>query len=84
MFSIVMFYWVYNSPCLVHPTSKPQSLNLLYFAEELEELFGKCGFVVAQACYVHKETVNHKENISAPRVFVQGKFVKKEEQQTGN
>ena len=34
------------------------------------------GFEVVENSYVQKETVNLKEGVSAPRVFIQGRFVK--------
>ena len=34
------------------------------------------GFEVASSEYVHRQTVNKKEGLEVPRIFVQGKFVK--------
>lgn len=34
------------------------------------------GFDVKVCGYVHRRTVNVKENIDTPRIFIQGKFVK--------
>ncbi len=34
------------------------------------------GFEVSGSRYVHRETVNRKEGLTAARVFVQGKFIK--------
>ncbi|KAK7109716.1 tRNA N(3)-cytidine methyltransferase METTL6-like [Littorina saxatilis] len=48
-----------------------------YFSLELlEELAREAGFEVQQNQYVHRETINKKEGICVPRIFVQAKFVK--------
>lgn len=45
-------------------------------AEKLAELVKGAGFDVVENRYVQKETVNVKEGVSAPRVFIQGRFIK--------
>ncbi|XP_021370240.1 methyltransferase-like protein 6 isoform X2 [Mizuhopecten yessoensis] len=48
-----------------------------YFTTELlTELVTEAGFIVRECDYVQRETVNKKEGLSVPRIFVQGKFVK--------
>lgn len=48
-----------------------------YFSEEhLSKLFAHSGYIVESSSYVTRETVNKKEGICVPRVFVQGKFRK--------
>ncbi|XP_078703704.1 tRNA N(3)-cytidine methyltransferase METTL6-like [Branchiostoma floridae x Branchiostoma belcheri] len=48
-----------------------------YFStDELSKLFTSSGFSVMNNEYVLRETVNKKEGLCVPRVFVQGKFVK--------
>ncbi|XP_053695046.1 tRNA N(3)-methylcytidine methyltransferase METTL6 [Sabethes cyaneus] len=48
-----------------------------YFAaEEVSRLFRDAGFDVVVSSYIHRRTVNPKENIDVPRIFVQGKFRK--------
>ncbi|CAN8000144.1 unnamed protein product [Ixodes hexagonus] len=48
-----------------------------YFSEEsLARLFRDAGFEAESNAYVRRETVNKKEGICVPRVFVQGKFRK--------
>ncbi|XP_058815699.1 tRNA N(3)-methylcytidine methyltransferase METTL6-like [Topomyia yanbarensis] len=48
-----------------------------YFAEdEVGGLFRKAGFEVVTNSYIYRRTVNPKENIDVPRIFVQGKFRK--------
>lgn len=50
-----------------------------YFAEtEVTELFRRAGFTVVVNSYIHRRTINPKENIDVPRIFVQGKFRKPE------
>ncbi|XP_030846584.1 methyltransferase-like protein 6 [Strongylocentrotus purpuratus] len=49
-----------------------------YFSTDvLSDLFIKAGFDVVVNEYVYRETVNKKEGLSVPRVFVQSKFSKK-------
>lgn len=48
-----------------------------YFSDtEIGCLFEKCGFSVVSNEYIHRRTVNPKENIDVGRIFVQGKFMK--------
>jgi methyltransferase-like protein 6 len=53
---------------------------LVLFTEKLAELVQGAGFEVVENGYVQKETVNVKEGISAPRVFIQGRFLKPPDQ----
>ena len=48
----------------------------IVFAEELTKLFHEAGFVMQTCEYIMRKTVNKKEGLSVPRVFVQGRFVK--------
>ena len=61
-----------------------QASNLHFYlcleiTDLLSDLFSKAGFDVVVNEYVHRQTVNKKEGISVPRVFVQSKFSKKTE-----
>ncbi|XP_059056553.1 tRNA N(3)-methylcytidine methyltransferase METTL6 [Achroia grisella] len=48
-----------------------------YFTEEeLEKLFVEAGFEIVMNTYVQRRTVNFKEGIDVPRIFVQGKYRK--------
>lgn len=48
-----------------------------YFStSELATLTEAAGFQVISNGYVNRRTVNVKENIDAPRIFIQGKFLK--------
>ncbi|GBP08211.1 Methyltransferase-like protein 6 [Eumeta japonica] len=48
-----------------------------YFTEEeLLELFTEAGFEILMNTYVERRTVNLKEKIDVPRIFVQGKYRK--------
>ncbi|XP_053601938.1 tRNA N(3)-methylcytidine methyltransferase METTL6 [Plodia interpunctella] len=48
-----------------------------YFTEEeLAKLFSEAGFEVLMNTYVQRRTVNFKEGIDVPRIFVQGKYLK--------
>jgi len=48
-----------------------------YFTlEYVSELVRECGLEVEDVRYVHKRTVNKKEGVDVPRIFVQGKFKK--------
>ncbi|XP_062133976.1 tRNA N(3)-methylcytidine methyltransferase METTL6, partial [Drosophila sulfurigaster albostrigata] len=49
-----------------------------YFAEqELAQLFNDSDFEVISNNYVHRRTLNLKEGIDVPRIFLQGKFRKR-------
>ncbi|XP_026501101.1 tRNA N(3)-methylcytidine methyltransferase METTL6 [Vanessa tameamea] len=48
-----------------------------YFTEEeLAKLFSEAGFEIIMNTYVQRRTVNFKEGIDVPRIFVQGKYKK--------
>lgn len=48
-----------------------------YFSKDLvERLFHQAGFQTLDNDYAHRRTVNKKENIDVPRIFVQAKFMK--------
>ncbi|XP_017881272.1 methyltransferase-like protein 6 isoform X1 [Ceratina calcarata] len=48
-----------------------------YFSvEEVSSLFESVGFKTMACDYVHRRTINLKEKIDVPRIFVQGKFEK--------
>lgn len=48
-----------------------------YFSvEEVKILFESCGFETVSCSYIQRRTVNVKENIDVPRIFVQAKFKK--------
>ena len=48
------------------------------FPDKVLELAGNCGFdlLESQCEYIQRETINKKEDLCVPRIFVQGKFVK--------
>ncbi|EDW01533.1 GH21487 [Drosophila grimshawi] len=49
-----------------------------YFEEQqLAQLFTSSGFEVLSNSYVHRRTLNLKEGIDVPRIFLQGKFRKR-------
>lgn len=49
-----------------------------YFSlDAVEKIFVGAGFEVVENSYVHRRTVNKKENVDVGRIFVQSKFVKK-------
>ncbi|CAG5098075.1 Similar to Mettl6: tRNA N(3)-methylcytidine methyltransferase METTL6 (Mus musculus) [Cotesia congregata] len=48
-----------------------------YFSvEELQKIFESAGFETITCEYVHRRTVNVKEKVDVPRIFVQAKFRK--------
>lgn len=48
-----------------------------YFSTEyLETIFIEAGFEILLNTYVHKRTINRKENLDVPRIFVQSKVKK--------
>lgn len=49
-----------------------------YFSEsEISQLFTSNNFEVMSSSYVYRRTINLKERINVPRIFIQGKFRKK-------
>ena len=46
-----------------------------YFADFVEKLFHLAGFQTLVNEYAHRRTVNKKEGIDVPRIFVQAKFI---------
>ena len=50
--------------------------SYFFSREEVEALMKGAGLEVKESCYVNRETVNKKEGLQVPRVFVQGVFVK--------
>ena len=55
-----------------------QDGTMTYFfeKEEIELLMSKCGFQTVTLEYVERRTINKKEGIDVPRIFIQGKFRK--------
>ncbi|KAJ8667016.1 hypothetical protein QAD02_008678 [Eretmocerus hayati] len=47
-----------------------------FSTEEIQDLFKSSGFKAISCSYIQRRTVNLKENIDVPRIFVQGKFIK--------
>ncbi|KAB0800813.1 hypothetical protein PPYR_06552 [Photinus pyralis] len=48
-----------------------------YFSLEFtSELLSKAGFEVVNISYIHRRTINKKDNIDVPRIFLQAKFKK--------
>ncbi|XP_022666299.1 methyltransferase-like protein 6 [Varroa jacobsoni] len=51
--------------------------RVYYFSEEaVRTLFENSGFLARENSYICRRTINRKEGIDVPRVFVQSKFVK--------
>ena len=44
--------------------------------DRVEGLFLQAGFYMFENEYVHRRTVNKKEGIDVPRIFIQAKFQK--------
>ena len=55
-----------------------QDGTMTYFfnKEEIELLLTKCGFETLTLEYVERRTINKKEGVDVPRIFIQGKFRK--------
>ena len=51
--------------------------SFFFSIEHIQELMTKTGFDILTCHYVHRRTVNKKEGVDEPRVFVQGRFIKK-------
>ena len=53
-------------------------LRCYYFeVDALKKLFVDAGFEAIECKYVQRQTVNKKEDVSVPRVFVQAQFLKR-------
>ncbi|KAI9564232.1 hypothetical protein GHT06_007970 [Daphnia sinensis] len=50
--------------------------SYFFSVECLKQLVAEAGFDVASCHYVNRRTVNKKEGVDEPRVFVQGKFIR--------
>ncbi|ELT90658.1 hypothetical protein CAPTEDRAFT_137298 [Capitella teleta] len=48
--------------------------SYFFSREKLTELFNEAGFETEKCDYILRETINKKEGVCVPRVFVQGKF----------
>jgi len=53
------------------------AIIFISISEKLSELATPAGFEVLENRYVQKQTVNLKEGISAPRIFLQAKLRRK-------
>lgn len=56
------------------------TLSLSLISEKLNSIMESCGLKTLQCNYVHRSTINKKEGLDVPRIFVQGKFSKCVEQ----
>jgi len=65
---------------------KRQDNTRCYYFEvdALRTLFEEAGFEAVECRYVQRQTVNKKEDVSVPRVFVQAQFVKKAGEKTAD
>ena len=54
----------------------------LFFSEYLANLASEAGFELVSNVYVLRETVNKKEGLCVPRVFLQAKFRKPNNERT--
>ena len=48
----------------------------LHPPEKLAELGTEAGFEVTESRYIQRETVNKKEGLCVPRIFIQGRLIK--------
>lgn len=51
--------------------------SYFFSVECLNQLAMEAGFDVFTCHYVNRRTINKKEGVDEPRVFIQGKFIKK-------
>ena len=58
------------------PLSFEIMLAMSLCPEVLSEMMTEAGFTIQERKYVQKETVNYKEDICVPRIFIQGRFSK--------
>ena len=51
-------------------------LYLLFSPEKLSSVMEAAGLKTERCVYIQRATINKKEGVNVPRIFVQGKFVK--------
>ena len=51
--------------------------SYFFKVEFVQQLAIEAGLKVVECKYVNRRTVNKKEGVDEPRVFVQGKFIKR-------
>ena len=59
-----------------HYLRQDGTMSYFFNTEELREVLTKAGFKIKELHYVHRKTVNVKEQVDADRLFVQGVFQK--------
>ena len=52
------------------------TMSYFFEKEEIEKLMLKCGLEKLSLEYVERRTINKKEGVDVPRLFLQGKFRK--------
>lgn len=64
----------------LHIVSTLSYLSLLCFCvcciDKLDEIFSKSGYRPVSRSYVQRRTINKKEDVDVPRIFVQGRYEK--------
>lgn len=57
-----------------HYVRQDGTMTYFFTVDEISDLVVRAGFSVETLDYVERRTINVKENIDVPRIFVQGKF----------
>jgi hypothetical protein len=57
---------------------KCNSRSYYFTIDEVETLLIEAGFAKKSISYVHRRTINKKDGIDVPRIFVQAEFIKTE------
>ena len=60
-----------------HYVRQDGTMTYFFTKEEVSSLATSVGFETRTLDYVYRRTVNKKEGVDVPRVFIQGVFVKK-------
>lgn len=72
-----IFYSTKPASCKVNTEFYFFSIRSYFFSDsEILELFEGVGFRAQQNSYVHRQTINVKENVDVKRTFVQGIYQK--------
>ena len=69
-----------DSGILLSNEKKKSCISIIFhfsIVDFLSDLMQDAGFKVCQLDYIKRDTINKKEGICVPRIFVQGKFLVK-------
>lgn len=70
-------FLIFNPEKCDQKLTSPEFFRSYFFSVEvLGKIFEEAGFIVLTNCYINRRTVNIKEGIDVPRIFIQAKLQK--------